>query len=511
MNRLIRQIGYNYSRLYSTSVRTNVISSLSKKCQCCGSAFHESGDKQQPGHKILKQVKLTDSVKANKNQTIDGIFRNLDQDKLNFLQNEIAGDRKDEIDWTTNTYESIEKSRHDKKLKQKRNDYEKLCTRCFDIKSNAKPEIIQPAESPEKFLEAIPESAKIVHVINAVDYPASVLKTMSSKKNVIWVINKADQIVKDEKTSFKRVLPYLQQELKWRVNAPMNKVFLVSAEKKWGLDHLFTNLGPENYLIGDTNSGKTKLALELARMFGKGPIPNFPQRLLGANSFPWTTQQPFEYELGQDKMLVDMPSIPQVNNGVYAHLRPKLYKNLSEGRVLFKEPGMYNVERVVAPKPTQVVSFGGILAIEHDRLHLIAWGIAAFSQDTMKVLNSVEKVEEMVNDPKIENAHWFYAIPGNSKLTKVKEFDLTEAGLTIAIRGLGIVHMHAAGKFGSEPVKIKVYMLPNVQVVERPNILPYLRSNDDPRYRAESKKMDSMRDYKKKKSSEKRSSRNKFR
>ncbi|CAN6602771.1 hypothetical protein TRVA0_002S01662 [Trichomonascus vanleenenianus] len=484
------------NRPYSsiTPARTNVLSGLRSRCETCGSPFHKNGDEHAPGHIHEPPKKETPSVKEEDNAAFDQLFASLDKDKQEFLKNEAfrQGSVKDSNDfgklrmkWALASQEPIAKSIAEEKRRRKENDHKKMCKRCFMITKHQPEEIRMPEMNAKQIKETIPDSATAVHVIDAMDFPCTVDRTFSSRRNTLWVINRADLLVDEEHKANKRLLPYVQQELYKIARVSPDRVFVTSAKRGWGLGKLYSALKGENYFVGSTNTGKTALAMALWGEFrGSAMIPDLVHRRLSVCPYPWMTQSPIAYELKEDKIVMDMPSYPEANMGTYGVVKNDYLRDITYGHQLTRNPGIYNVKkRIVASSPKQMISFGGLVVVGKDDQHLIGWTIGYDQHVKTAVYNSLEKIEEWASMEEIPRhlkqvSKQFYHHPQAAKngydIVRVPIFS---GGLTIAVRGIGIMHLNIFGKIPEEGIMLTVHKLKGVQIAFRSNILPYLRNS----------------------------------
>jgi GTP-binding protein EngB required for normal cell division len=488
-------------RLYSTG-GTNVLNDVFKRCLACGSPFHEGKDVNSPGS-VASAIRKghAETTKNKENRRFDKMFGSLDDDKKEFLKKEaMEFGKKNDPDlqempesWTTETTEAISKSKSQKKMEHKERDRKHVCARCISMANdqNKQIEIVQPVKDYDSMMnEMIPADSTIVNVIDAVDFPTTVDKNLKSKKarnKVLWVVNKADLLVTQKYKASERALPYVQKELAKIVNARPEDVLLVSANLGWGLDRLRDALGSDNYFVGYANTGKSTLALKLAQRFvGEVPVTNIPQRRIGCSKFPWQTQRPFTYELEGAKIINDLPSYPEEGNGTHGLLKYKMLNKLVVGKVLLKDPGNYNVTRVVASHPRHVISLGGLLVIERDHNHLISWPIAGDVATKTKKFSSLEKVVELASVTEDQMPlykqldRFFYHKPEYANVGYTTyNFKLFPEGLTIAVRGVGIIHLQSFGRIPHDGINVTAHALNGVKIATRGNILPYLRDTPE--------------------------------
>lgn len=493
--------GRCFERRSAVRYSSRLVKSLIPACVACGSAF-QTTDPSVPGfQKPVETDTPKKSYRAIKNSKYDAMFENLDDDKKLFLAQDALsrgspGWSTTGVSWSTASNDQLAKARADEKARKKEDVKKCLCTRCIDIRTGKTPEIFQPYRDTESLLRSIPSSATIVNVVNASDFPASVVSPKildpfgTRKGKILWVINRADLVVTQKFKAVERALPYFQALLSEKYGIPSSRVFVTSSKLDWNTNSLYSALSVENYFVGFTNAGKSNLVLNLAQKYG---LPGFHPTSLqqnSSNTMPWSTQSSRIVELEAKKLIVDMPSFPEVGGGIYGAVVPSEIRRLSVGRQLLKDPGTYNIKRIVAKNPHQVINIGGLLAIKQESesndnkmVQLIAWTIIRDSQNKCIISKSIEKVQELGTASEDSAAFRDWRLVDAtvaSTLTKKKSYTFHGEGLSLAIRGLGTIQLHASGKLPTQGVTISVYGVENVGFERRPNILPYLKDEADP-------------------------------
>lgn len=493
-------------RMAAIRYSSRLVKSLIPACVACGSAF-QTTDSSVPGFQRAIDAEMPKkSYRAVKNSKFDSMFENLDDDKKLFLAQDALsrgspGWSTTGISWSTASNDQLAKTRADEKARKKEEAKRCLCTRCIDIRTGKTPEIFQPYEDTESLLKNIPSSATIVNVVNASDFPTSVVSPRvldpfgNRKGKILWVVNKADLVVTQKFKAAERALPYFQALLSEKYGIHPSKVFVTSSKLDWNTNSLYSALSVENYFVGYTNAGKSNLVLNLAHKYGLPEFQPTPLQQNSSNSMPWSTQSSRIIELEAKKLIVDMPSFPEEGNGIYGAVTPSEVRRLSVGRQLLKDPGMYNIKRIVAKRPHQLINIGGLLAIkqesnssDNNNVQLIAWTIIRDSQNKCLITRSVDKVKELGAAPEDPPAfkHWRLVDSSiASTLKKRKTYTFHGEGLSLAIRGLGTIQLNASGKIPAEGVTVSVYAVENVGFERRPNILPYLRDETDPEQHSE--------------------------
>ncbi|KAK9366969.1 hypothetical protein V1509DRAFT_627853 [Lipomyces kononenkoae] len=207
-----------------------------------------------------------------------------------------------------------------------------ICQRCHSLYHHNKPFVLPPFEH-KRIFEMLPADRKvnIVHVIDAYDFPMSVLPLQRllnlynrSAKRIIYVITRADLLVNKEGLVLQHLRPYfldllhqinqvhrfslanapklsdnpdtslwnmgfgidepntvlaqssveenvrlLGQELQQRDKIHRTDLHLVSSRVGWSIRKLFESLPEESYFIGYSNVGKSRLVQALLNLNGQ--------------------------------------------------------------------------------------------------------------------------------------------------------------------------------------------------------------------------------------------------
>lgn len=355
ISRLIRPILGN--RRY-----ISLASSLVDKCTSCGIPL-QLQDPQKPGFKPLitakPYVKQEDLVYQKYISKLDP------QDLQLLLQSSDAQEQSN----------NAEKQIVDPKPKEKESNSlpeSAECLRCRRIKyQNTLP--TEEGISNSDILDKLPFGAKIIHVINAVDFPIGVNKLIN--KDAIVVISKMDLIYHDQKQCNK--FPFFKQYLE-RLGVPPEQVFLVSNTKSWGLDILFQYLytNPDTYyILGDINSGKSSLISKLIYLskrdfrtgFSKWSLKNGP----GISSLPGFTRDELSFKFGEST-LVDLPGLNHLQLPDYSK-----FKNVFKNTKIYKY-GTYDAKYqtfqnkmltvaglfYIVPPPDTIVQYKNLINFE---------------------------------------------------------------------------------------------------------------------------------------------------
>lgn len=478
---------YFATRLYSSyALKSPLARRLMPSCKACGVPFHRDPNNQLGYPASLDATsERKESVKVMKEKRVEELFKNLSSEKRDFLNQSAARFGLSNAVWSTGT-DSIAKLEADQKRKARAATRKSLCRYCFDeragLHAHELAALPNMASLDEQFA-MLPERATVIHVMDGTDFPASIDPRVvewqkKGKGKVLWVVNRADLLVTQQFKSMQRALPYMRHVLGGFVGAKPQNIFVVSALAKWNLDHLFSAMTKDNYLIGYTNVGKSLLARSLLQKFGERLSDENKMADFSISSVPWRTRAPMFYDLEDSKTVVDMPAIPE-ENCVYEILKPKELKKVVKGHLLLKDPGRYNAQRVVT-KPGQLTSIGGLVLLEHESnnpgLVTISWAIVADGLKKTRVVASMDKALRIASNTVDQHVDWTFADP--SRATEYKhlmDINFKGEGVSLAIRGVGVVQVHANGKIPDDGVKLRVYGLPNVKVQCRENILPFLR------------------------------------
>ncbi|OEF96260.1 ribosome biogenesis GTPase YqeH [Desulfuribacillus alkaliarsenatis] len=224
----------------------------------------------------------------------------------------------------------------EKKLKN--NEQKKLiCKRCHRIKHYN--EILQVTLDETKFINILRQvskdsSAAILYVIDIFDFEGSWLSQVPeylAEFPIYVVINKADVLPRD--INAERIRLWVSDELVQK-GLQVEKVFLVSALKRWDLDNLANAVlkhyvNKNIYVIGATNVGKSTLLNRLVPIL-----------------------------IGQAEQ-VKMFDIPEITTSVYSGTTVETLKiPLSSEYAIYDTPGIIKHERLteqICPKCLQAV------------------------------------------------------------------------------------------------------------------------------------------------------------
>jgi hypothetical protein len=461
-------------RWQSTVKPSHFMENIAQRCYGCATPFQVQ-DRDAPGYNPFVRIKeKPESIKIERDNQVSALYEGLDKDKREYLEKEAGS----ELTGGGSPNSAVIKTQQKTAKKNKLSTI--YCEWCRNSVNGKNTYLHPPMDSRKAILKSIPDDATIVHVFDAMDFPTSVdleLATSRRTGRVLWVMNRADRIVPDKERAQSRLLHYVRDELDRLAKIPRENVFAISSNYDWFVDQLYRNLSDDNYLVGYTNVGKSTLALYMAHKYR---ATQYGRKYWGMGSWanPWITQLPTSYELKGGRFLTDLPSYPEPGNGTYSVLKPKLIRKLTDGERVFRTPGLYNSQRVVSVNPRQVISIGGVVALQRDQLHLIAWSIYPDSNYKTRVLGGLDKVVDMNKSILSTQERWSMVNPehASDQLEQVMEFRFKGEGASLAIRGIGVVHLHVSGKIPDDGILLKVYALPNVKVMRRTDVMPYIKN-----------------------------------
>lgn len=197
------------------------------------------------------------------------------------------------------------------------NNGEKLvCKRCHRIKHYN--EILKIDLNEENFtdiIRSIPrENSLILYIVDIFDLEGSWLEQIPqylSKHKIYLVVNKIDLLPRDAKIG--KLRQYMQNYLKSR-DLRAQKIFFLSANKKWDLEYILEDLQKEKnkkiYMIGSTNVGKSTLINVIAPLLqGKESGKFFDMPDLTSSIFSGTTVECLRIPITSGQVIYDTPGI----------------------------------------------------------------------------------------------------------------------------------------------------------------------------------------------------------
>lgn len=272
---------------------------------------------------------------------------------------------------------------HDNRKPAESHDHShtKECLRCRNLKYKSQaPEVEEIDESIMDQINDI-HDAKMIHVVNGVEFPFGINANLMHKHKPLVVITKSDLIYHDEKQAAK--FPLFKEYVHKQYGIPMDDIFLVSNSKGWGLAPLHKHLQNMHlssganlqiglgkyFLVGDINSGKSSLISRLLFLnkadsrlsFHKWNQKNGP----GISNYPGFTRGSLNYGLSQDTtdgyQLIDLPGL---NNFQLPGF--KQFKNVFKQTKIYKK-GTHSAEYNTFSN-RQVLTVGGLFYIQNQGL-----------------------------------------------------------------------------------------------------------------------------------------------
>lgn len=399
-----------------------------------------------------------------------------------------------------------------------------LCTICREVKGGKYLPLLGDRPSDEEVLKNIPKNAAIVHVISGADFPASVnpkINKLANGRDIIYVVTKADMIIKEKDKVKERALPYVKDEMKRLFGVDPKKVYLVSAMRTWYINDLFHNLPELFYLVGYPNVGKTKLAHAIAQKDNnESHVPlQIQQRFYGSNDIPGMTHCEIAYPLRKIRM-VDLPPIGQENDAIWNVLKDEKVLDVARGKNFARRSICISVDRQVLSKPGQTLSLGGLVFLEsppNSKTRFIIWAPMQNYETVVNKFSSYEKAVDRAAKQLDHHQDWFFTKPYDPEdppvemvPEKIMELPVKAGGIDLSVFGLGHIQIRANGSIPEEGHILNVYGLPGIKVVTKTPLIKYLQNNSDrnsllskPKKKSKRKKYDKKHLKKKQKAAEK--------
>lgn len=399
-----------------------------------------------------------------------------------------------------------------------------LCTICREVKGGKYLSLLGDRPSDEEVLKKIPKNATIVHVISGADFPASVnpkINKLANGRDIIYVVTKADMIIKEKDKVKERALPYVKNEMKRLFGVNPKKVYLVSAMRTWYINDLFQNLPGLFYLVGYPNVGKTKLAHAIAQKDNnKALVPlQTQQRFYGSNDIPGMTHCEIAYPLRKIRM-VDLPPIGQENDAIWNVLKDEKVLDVARGKNFARRSICISVDRKVLSKAGQTLSLGGLVFLESppdSKTRFIIWAPMQNYETIVHKFSSYEKAVDRAAKQLDHHQDWFVTKPYDPEdpsvemvPEKLMELSVKAGGIDLSVFGLGHIQIRANGVIPEEGHILNVYGLPGIKVVTKTPLFKYLQNDSnrnsllsEPKKKSKKKKYDKKHLKKKQKAAEK--------
>lgn len=368
----------------SSSVNTT-LSVNYPKCVSCGIALQHTNPKE-PGYSKRPQYKRSDASSKAKDAEFLKAFSQLDEEGKKILE------------------ESIEQSNvslvKERKLEEKRTRRnfkgEKLsgmkCVRCYDALHHSKMDLKETRVSNiESVLSTIPESAEIVHVVSAYDFPLG-LMTYPKGRKVRYVINKADLLFQHVTPAESHGLQYFSKVMERLTRT--TKYNLVSANNQWGISRLLDALPMISYLVGFVNSGKSLLGSKLQKKAVTNAQSSRPWGKAHGTSFiPGLTRDNIEVDL-VDRLAYDTPGfLPK--RTAFDLVKPECVKVVLSGSPMYSQD--MRKARYLSVHGGQCYTLGGLIYLIPPTGSLLQ--IVSPTKSDPMVLKDLKKAVEIVRNP----------------------------------------------------------------------------------------------------------------
>ncbi|AEH51280.1 ribosome biogenesis GTPase YqeH [Pseudothermotoga thermarum] len=336
--------------------------------------------------------------------------------------------------------------------KRKAEGKEILCQRCFWLKHYRK---VKPVRIDQNVLESlekvVKESELVVWIIDISDFEGSYderIKKLLARKKVALVVNKIDLIPKAVK------IDEIRSWLKTCVNVDdFEKIFLLSAEKNYGINSLYRFLEKFNKVcfVGVTNVGKSSIFNKLS---GKKAT---------VTSLPGTTLDIISAKLKDSQTKIfDTPGLitsQRLMDFLPVECQAEIWAVKKLSRMTFK------------PDKDNVLFVGGMCVFEFDFEGPFRPIFQFFASEKVKFhLTNITKKDQIWEKhygkmlvPPCKSSQ-----PSKEKVKWVERFFDLDIGQELSIAGLGWLSVRRG------PFKVKV-TLPETVLVKKRNALvnPY--------------------------------------
>lgn len=482
------------------------VKDLKPQCQACGSAFQTVDPESRGYFPAVTRSKVSESVKTASFDKYNQLVHQLDDNAKNVLLDElqtssrqeslsesfIMEEEQEEVSPTEKLQLSNESSDavvQQKILNAKKEKIDRgLCVPCRAVKGGRyEPFLEQDRLSDQDILAQIPRDATLIHVINALDFPASVnprIKDIAAGRKIMWVVNKSDLIIPDKHKVYERLLFFVREELISTYGAKPDDIFVVSAKRTWDIAKLYDSLPYNGFLVGYANSGKTCLALALARQEDTSGKYNhlLEQRFVGTNIIPGMTREPISYVFG-GKRLTDMPPIGQSREGFFKLIKEDFFKEVAKGKSFMKSSGDISNKRLVLVRPEQTLSVGGLVFIRRTDqtpwVTVISWSPVPLHEKVVRKYKNIEKALDVAAKQDFDHGSMFFTEPFEDELhrrpTKALSLKIPPGGIDLAVQHLCRIQLRGNGPLPKDGVAIEVYTPPGVHVLPCVPIKPVLQ------------------------------------
>lgn len=179
-----------------------------------------------------------------------------------------------------------------------------ICKRCNDAIHMNKFNIEEFSRfSFNEVLKFVPNKSNVVHLVPLPEFPFHFIQSILKDDNFTasLFLTKGDQVVKDKATLQRKVLIFFKDFMKYHLGIATNKTIATSASKEWNIRTAYTTLNAENYLLGNSNVGKSTLINSMLQKYLGYKVKT--DRLGNV-----VTPQPSEKELENPKQFVKVQS-----------------------------------------------------------------------------------------------------------------------------------------------------------------------------------------------------------
>lgn len=324
------------------------------------------------------------------------------------------------------------------------------------------------------------KDGKMIYVVNGVEFPSGVDRSLIAKYKPIIVITKCDLMFHNEAAMAK--FPVFQQYFRDNFDIPSQNVFLISNVKNWGVRNLHTFLS-ENlelslgmgkfFIVGDINSGKSSLISRLI-FLSKGDVRvNYDKWKLkhgpGISNYPGFTRDSLDFKL-PNYQLIDLP-------GLNSYQLPNFqkFKNVFKQTPIYKR-GSHNA-RYQTLTNHQVLTVGGLFYLklpQHSNLIVQYKNMINFEPTVLKNQQRIDEVAKTFAENKsLHNK--FVVLPqptSNLQHYVVPPFWGT---VDLVIKNFGYVELKVTGaKTTNELLEVLVPKDPSIDVMIRKPLANYV-------------------------------------
>lgn len=463
--------------------------SLLPKCSSCGVLLQQE-NRNQAGFFIKPKEDVRTHVKS-ADAAYDKIVSGMSNEDKLLLLNGASSD----VPTAASEY---------RKHKEKRDDVR--CLRCVNAqhKSSFDPAGF-PIESVAKVMENIPPHAKIVYVINAVDFPMSINEEVFKYRpatSILFVVTKTDLFFQHYKAASGS--HFFADYLYRKFGVAPENVVCASGKFDWGLSQLYSMVRDDTFFIGGVNSGKSSLILSLvvearerkaklpnlkrkraAEKLQDGPRLNRQQAVRlrraedekfrerngpGVSFMPGFTQACIPVELSSRVTIWDAPGFSSGSDNLVSSLvDPGHFRQLYKGVKLPKH-GTYESHYDTA-KEERIVTVGGLF-----KLHVPPESMFRLRNLIGHPLSIFRSQESLTNSLSVQEDHpgpKGFIVDPNTRYVKylVPWF---YGSVDLVIRHFGFVSITPTGARSGNSQPVVVYLPEGIDAIVRQPIVKYI-------------------------------------